>query len=297
MVVIEQKNTLRNLLVRDAMRRQVVQLDQSKSIDHTITILIKYKVNALLVVDNGKNPVGVVSKTDIMGAYYAGLPIDSPIEDIMVSPPLFCNQDDSLEGALESMREKGVYRLYILENKGGTVVGALAYPDIVGLLYRFCHQCEYNHLRSKKRSTGDFVRRFTVREVMTTEVQAISMYESLHVVMEDLSAYRFGAVLIVDGDDIPCGIISKTDLVLTYKHGVDATDAAHTIMSSPVHTCSVDLLLEEATKKMIMADIHRLFVHDGGRTDIVGVISLSDTARVRSGSCHGCVSSRIKVET
>lgn len=27
------------------------------------------------------------------------------------------------------------------------VVGALAYPDIVGLLYQYCHDCEYNHLR------------------------------------------------------------------------------------------------------------------------------------------------------
>ena len=30
--------------------------------------------------------------------------------------------------------------------------------------------------------------------------------------------------------------------------------------------------------------------------NIVGVLSLSDAARIRSGSCHACVSSRIRVE-
>jgi hypothetical protein len=47
---------------------------------------------------------------------------------------------------------------------------------------------------------------------------------------------------------------------------------------------------------MIVTDIHRLFVHEGDPGNIVGVISLSDAARSRSGSCHACVSSRIKVE-
>jgi len=47
---------------------------------------------------------------------------------------------------------------------------------------------------------------------------------------------------------------------------------------------------------MIMVDIHRLFVHEGETSNIVGVLSLTDAARVRSGSCYACVSSRIKVE-
>jgi CBS domain-containing protein len=71
---------------------------------------------------------------------------------------------------------------------------------------------------------------------------------------------------------------------------------ASTVMCAPVHTCDADSLLEEAIKKMILADIHRLFVHEGNKNNIVGVLSLSDAARGRSGSCHGCVSSRIKVE-
>jgi hypothetical protein len=54
--------------------------------------------------------------------------------------------------------------------------------------------------------------------------------------------------------------------------------------------------LEEAIKKMIMADIHRLFVYEDQKDTIAGVLSLSDAARGRSGSCHGCISSRIKVE-
>lgn len=292
-----QANTLQNLTVNRAMRRQVICLDKDKTIGHGINLIIKHKINALLVVDSHLQPTGVVSKTDIMGAYYAGLPIDSPLEYIMVSPPLFCNPGDSLETALEQMRTNKVYRLYVTDPKSDDLVGALAYPDIVGLLYQYCHQCQYSHLNRKRNpNEPDPVLRFTVRELMTTGVKSIPIHETLTSTMEVLSEYRFGAILVADEDGQPTGVISKTDLALTYKHGVSPSVSALEVMSTPVHTCNADSLLEEAIKKMIMTDIHRLFVYEGQEDTIVGVLSLSDAARGRSGSCHGCISSRIKVE-
>ncbi len=297
MAQFNRKSTLRNLTVNDAMRRQIIQLDQAKTIDLGINVLIKYKVNALLTVNSQGNPVGVVSKTDVMGAYYAGLPVESPLEYIMVSPPLFCRSGDSLETALEQMRTSGVYRLYVAGNESGDLVGALAYPDIVGMLYQYCHQCEYSHLKTTRQGNkDDSVGRFNVREVMTPSVKSIGTGETLNTVMEALSAFRFGAMLVTDENDQPRGVISKTDLALNYKHGVDPEVSASTVMNEPVSTCDADSLLEEAIKKMTMADIHRLFVYAGETSNIVGVLSLSDAARVRSGSCYACVSSRIKVD-
>ena len=297
MVRVNRKNTLRNLSVSNAMRRQIISLDQNKTINHSINTLIKYKVNALLTVDTLGQPIGVVSKTDIMSAYYAGLPIDSPLNHIMVSPPLFCRSNDSLEAAIEQMRSHRVYRLYVNDETSGDLAGALAYPDIVGLLYQYCHQCEYSHLSPKKHAIeDDSVRRFSVREVMTSGAKSIGMHETLNGVMKSLSAHRFGAMLIADESGLPAGVISKTDLALTYKHDVDPMVAAHTVMSTPVHSCDADSLLEEAIKKMILTDIHRSFVHEGATSNIVGVLSLSDAARTRSGSCHACVTSRIKIE-
>ena len=142
----------------------------------------------------------------------------------------------------------------------------------------------------------DAFRRFKVRELMTSGVQSLPMHETLNTVMETLSAYRFGAMLMTDESGLPCGVISKTDLALAYKRGIDPAEIAEKVMCTPVHTCDSNSLLEEAIKKMIVTDIHRLFVHEGDTHAIVGVLSLSDAARGRSGSCHGCVSSRIKVE-
>jgi len=297
MTTMDKKETLSGLLVSEAMRRQVISLPQDASIDRGINSLIKYKINAFLTTDEDDRPVGVVSKTDIMGAYYAGLPLETPLDNIMSSPPLFCRPEDSLESALDTMRSNGVYRLYVVGDTPAEVVGALAYPDIVGLLYRYCYDCEYSRHRLKRKKQADStIRRYKVSEVMTSSVKACMTDDSLMHIMEKLSEYRFGAMLITDGNHIPGGVVSKTDLAVSYKHGVDSQTPAETIMSSPVRSCAEDVFLEDAIHKMIFADVHRLFVHKDDLENIVGVLSLSDAARIRSGSCHACVSSRIRVD-
>jgi hypothetical protein len=45
---------------------------------------------------------------------------------------------------------------------------------------------------------------------------------------------------------------------------------------------------------MILADIHRLFVHGDEPWDILGVLSLTDAARTRSGSCRACSATRLQ---
>lgn len=292
MPIIHQKNRLSHVAVGEAMRRQVVRIPAKTDLDRAIGRFIKYKVNALLVAGENDEPAGVLSKTDIMGAYYAGLPIGTPASDIMIAPPLYCRTADSLEAALEQMRENGVYRLYVMEKD--RLAGILAYPDIVGLLYRFCRDCRYSR-RNRKGGDGG-PERFTVREVMTGAVMGFPQNAPLTDVMEGLSAHRFGAVLIRDGDGRPAGVVSKTDLALAYKRGVDSSAPAADVMSGPVLSCDADEFLEGAIRTLIFSQIQRIFVHESAPENIVGVLSLTDAARLRSGSCHACVSSRIKVE-
>ena len=291
------KETLSGLVVSAAMRKLVISYPQGVSIDRGITSLIKYKISAFLIMDKNGRPAGVVSKTDIMGAYYAGLSLKTPLDNIMSSPPLFCGPDDSLESALDTMRSRRIYRLYVTGENSDEVVGALAYPDIVGLLYQYCHDCEYSHIKQKHKKHSDgAIRRYKVKDVMTPSVKAKRIDESLLCIMEELSKYRFGAFLITDRENTPHGVVSKTDLALSYKHGIDSQVAAETIMSAPVITCSQDDFLEDAIHKMIFTDVHRLFVHKKDPQNIVGVLSLTDAARICSGSCHACVSSRIRVD-
>ena len=113
--------------------------------------------------------------------------------------------------------------------------------------------------------------------------------------MAGLAANRLAAVLIQDKDGRPAGVVSKTDLILAYKHGLPHETPARTVMSTPVRACRPDDFLARAIEDMIFWDVHRLFVARGEIQEIIGVLSLSDAARFRSGTCRACLVSRIAV--
>jgi CBS domain-containing protein len=293
MAVSYRQYLLKDLTVTDAMRRLTITLPATASLEKVISYAIKFKVNAVLITGAEGNALGVVTKTDLMGAYYVGLPLETPAASIMVGPPLFCRVEDSLDAALDQMRTHKIHRLYVRE-AGNRTVGVLAYPDIVGLLYRYCCQCDRNLLRKITAAEQPLADRFRLKEVMTPGVYAHAETDSLHQVMEGLAAHKFGALLITGAGGAPVGVISKTDLILAYKHRLPADVQPQSVMTRGVQACDGEDILVNALRRMIFADVSRLFVYQASPRHIVGVFSLSDAARFRSGTCRACVSSRIR---
>jgi CBS domain-containing protein len=295
MPVVSTRDVLKGLLVEEAMRRQVIQLPHDASLDTCINQLIKFKVNALLVTDEARCPVGIVSKTDIAGAFYGGLPIEeSRLMDIMNGPPLTCFPDDELGVALDLMRRNGVHQLPVQGAEPCAVIGTLSYSDVVALLYRYCRACPKGAVRrSELPDRSDLTQWSIVRDAMRTPAISCRQEDSLAKVIEELTAHRHGAVLIQDAKGLPVGVISKTDLVVAYRHGSSLEVEARSIMKAPVASCDEQMLLTDAIRHMFLKDVQRLFTYAGDPSHIVGVLSLSDAAQIRSGSCRACAASRI----
>ena len=296
MVFIERRSILSGMLVQEAMRKRVIRVSREITLSDCTNRMVKNKVAAVLVTAAGDRPVGVVSKTDLIGAFYADLPVETAAADIMAAPPLFCFPDDSLESAIDLMHARGVHRLYVSGAETDRVIGTLAYPDVVGLLYRYCRSCGKSFSKVR-RGTEDETgsSRLRVGDVMTTSVRACKTDNTLAEVIEELTTHRCGAVLIQDSAGHADGVISKTDLVIAYKHGEKTDTPAKLIMRRPVLSCDANDFLSLALQQMLLKDVQRLFVYKDDPARIVGVLSLSDSARFRSGSCRACTSGRLIV--
>jgi CBS domain-containing protein len=292
MPIVEQRSVLTGLQVKEAMRRDVQRMAADRSLAACIRRMVKFKGNALLVdAPAAGAPIGVVSRTDLMGAYYAGLPLETPVADILAGPPRFCFPDDGLEDALDLMRQEGIHRLYVRGAGPAEIVGVIAFADIVGLLYRFCRFCSQS--RRKAKTPDGALARLRVGEVMSPLGAACGPGDPIETVVETLSAHRFGAVLVAGARGEPLGVVSKTDLMVAYLHGEPTAAAAERVMTSPVAVCSTQALLSEAIQQMLLTDVQRLFVTGAEAPAVVGVLSLSDAARFRSGTCRACVTSRL----
>ena len=89
------------------------------------------------------------------------------------------------------------------------------------------------------------------------------------------------------------GVLSSTDLLLAYLHGLPVETPAGQVMKSPAVVTSRQETLFQALHRMIFADISRLIVCGQDPRQVVGVLSLSDLARFSSGSCKACTPARL----
>ena len=253
MPVVIIRDILKGLSVEEAMRRQVISAPHDMSLGKCVHRLIKFKANALLVCDEAGCPVGVISKTDIVTAFYGGLPIEATLSrDIMNGPPGTCFLTTSWGLPWSFMRENGVHQLFVQGAEPCAVVGTLSYPDVVALLLPLLQGMSEGSCRAVRGcgSGGphavfdgagrdeDFrndprARRFACRGDRGVD-----------------SAHRLGAVLIVDGPPLPVGVISKTDIIFAYHHGSNLEVEARLIMKSPIASCDENFLLTDAIRQM-----------------------------------------------
>ena len=294
MPTAKKRSVLSGIRVREAMRRQIVDADAGQTARAGIARMIKYKSDLLLITDAQGNPVGIVSKTDLTGAFYAGLPVDIHLGDIMMGPLISCFADEPLEAALDTLRGHGVHQLFVRGGDAGRFEGMVTYGDVLGLVYRYCHRCRKRHTRGGPVG-GDagLPPDILVEEVMTPGVMGCDAADNLVRVMEVISTQRKSAVLVKCAKGKPAGVISKTDLVHAWYRGVEANTPVHAIMSAPVRSCHRRTPLTEAMARMLLEDMGRVFVHDPDPGRIVGVLALGDAAGRRSGTCRACVSSRM----
>lgn len=296
MPVVKKRDVLSGMRVAEAMRRQIVAIKGHMSIKNSIHKLVKYKSNILLVIDKDRRAKGIVSKTDIMGAFYAGIPIETPIEDIMAGPISFCYVDDKIETALELMNDHSIHQIFVRGSDPDFFDGLISYGDIVGKVYRFCSRCQNNiHLKQDAAMDSDSLNDAVVADMMATEVVSCLPHDSLYQVIEILSAMKLGAVLVIDKEYKPLGIISKTDTIVAWNHDVSPEERADKVMSSPVRSISSIEKISDAVRKMLFQDLSRLIVYKDHPDNITGILTLSDTAKARSGACRACMSTRIVI--
>jgi CBS domain-containing protein len=92
-------------------------------------------VGTLVVIDEGKRPLGILTDRDVAVRCVAGRldPDSTPISEIMSAPVASVSDDTSIESALRLMAGARSRRSVVV-NRDGALVGLLALDDVLDLL-------------------------------------------------------------------------------------------------------------------------------------------------------------------
>jgi len=125
-------NNAKTMTIADVMTKSVISVDASIAINEAAKMMEDAKVGAVIVMENN-TPVGIVTDKDFAVKVVAhAYNVSTPVKQIMSTPLLSINSDESVRTAADLMHERGVRKLPVIDDE--TVVGIITATDIVNLL-------------------------------------------------------------------------------------------------------------------------------------------------------------------
>jgi CBS domain-containing protein len=124
--------------VGEYCNREVVVVERSESVREAVHLMRQHHVGSVVVVEkrgDQATPIGILTDRDIIIEVLAE-DVDLAevnIGDIMTAEPVTVQESATLLEALEVMREHGVRRILVVNDKGH-LLGVLAVDDILELL-------------------------------------------------------------------------------------------------------------------------------------------------------------------
>jgi CBS domain-containing protein len=115
--------------VSEVMTKDVKIADPSRTIQDAAKLMEKNDCGSLPV-GEGDRLVGMITDRDIvLRAVAAGLPLDTPIRDVMTRELKYCFEDDEIDDVAGNMSDNKMRRLPVLNSKK-RIVGIVSLGDL-----------------------------------------------------------------------------------------------------------------------------------------------------------------------
>ncbi|MDA1346197.1 MAG: CBS domain-containing protein [Crenarchaeota archaeon] len=111
------------------MSKNVLTVDKSASLQEAAEKMSKLNIGCVIVTD-GTNPLGIVTERDFVTKVVAeGRPLFTEISEVMSSPLITIDHEETIWEASEMMKVKGIHKLPVKENE--QIIGIVTTTDIV----------------------------------------------------------------------------------------------------------------------------------------------------------------------
>jgi CBS domain-containing protein len=118
------------LRVSDIMTKDVIVVDEKTTLATIAALMYEKGVGSVVIVDEERRPIGIVTERDIVYAVAKNLRRDAPAWSFMTENPVVVKDSDLITTAMEKMRELNIRHLPVV-NDEGKVVGIISFRDIV----------------------------------------------------------------------------------------------------------------------------------------------------------------------
>ena len=119
---------MNSTFVNEIMNKNVTMVDKSSSLQQTAVSMKKSNIGCVIITDK-TNPIGIITERDFVNVAADGNPLFTSVNEVMSSPLISIDFEETVWEASETMKEKGIHKLPVTQNE--RIVGIITTTDIV----------------------------------------------------------------------------------------------------------------------------------------------------------------------
>ncbi|MFP3984692.1 MAG: cyclic nucleotide-binding/CBS domain-containing protein [Candidatus Bathyarchaeia archaeon] len=121
------------MLVKDVMSSPVIAVDQKETVERIAQLMDAQQLGCIIVTDKDGKPLGIITERDLITRVLAKNELPSKLEakDVMTSPLITIDPDETLSNAARRMSRLNVRRMGVVYK--GELVGLISSKDILAV--------------------------------------------------------------------------------------------------------------------------------------------------------------------
>lgn len=110
----------------------VATINSESNIAHLVDVLKKHNIGAVVVSDDGRRILGIISERDIVRALAAhtGEVSSLKVSDLMTKDVYTCTQDDTVDGLMQVMTDRKFRHVPVVD-EDGALIAVVSIGDLV----------------------------------------------------------------------------------------------------------------------------------------------------------------------
>jgi CBS domain-containing protein len=117
---------------RNLMTAPVKSVSLGMPLSKIAILLAEERISGVPVTDEDGRVLGIISEADIMNALLKGLPLGSPVEEVMTSPVHTVDEFDLTDEVMELFREHRIHHLPVVREE--KLLGMITPADVIRFL-------------------------------------------------------------------------------------------------------------------------------------------------------------------
>ncbi len=267
-------NTQEHLRLIDIATRDVTTSKAQASLAEVAGLMSQRRYSSIVVIDDDRHPVGIVTERNILHAMHDGIDDATPVRDAMSASVLVMSGETGVLEGYRTCQREGLRHL-VLTDERGAVVGVVSQTD-------FRLHLDLTILAGRRRIASIAQRTGITLPPDTPLMQALDMMHA---------QYKSCVVVVEQGK--PLGIVTERDVVRLYSccPGWQET-TLEKVMVAPVLTVPVGSTTSQAAEQMLVHKVRHLVVVDGNG-DMHGMVSEHDLTQLMA---SGMYEQRVGIE-